>query len=756
MFALASQGVSARTNAFLTKAPGMKTGRKVLQPTVNTKAKDIVPLAASALPEGTVLFEDFEEWDGVTSNFVPEGWTVDNVVLPDGHPGWNVYPPDPFDPTNYPSNTYIFFLFEEPVDSRLISPEFEVSEGMVLSADIHNAGAYYFDIEAEMFTSIINHIEKRNDFIISVSNDGGKTWEPVHSMADELFSHDYKLAYEYYERMGWEKVQVDLSDYAGQKIQLCFQVVGNPDSNSAGVDNIRVGYPMVNVSYARPAGAFFYGLTEQDEAFPATIMVVPAHSPVNYINTSEATGKVDYTWSYDDEDVEAVTDGQDLTITYGTAGLADLHEAGKASTRGKDYDMPVLTATGKNLSESSYKLPGFLQVGGMATTNISFDNVPVRYDFGLSVADPYTEGTSTYADITVPYFGYNTESDRYWTTYTFDITNAEYDQNYRNDPNNKAELTHYANMYYTSEAPIVINGIRSNGYGYGTGFLGNMAGAEFKAEIYMMKDSFDEDGNWMGYEVPDTPDYTIPGTVTLMDRGGFNYLLSLNFVPEKPIVISSEVCPAYLVAITGFHDADHIEYFSPEMSLYDNPEGLVHGTYGIKITYEGFEVPLGWGYVFRHCMYNREPEGQQNRSFYILFDASYPWLERADKSDEPVDLSAGNAVEVPLNSYHEAENLTIEDVPAWLDAKITGQYDKTTLTLTPIAEGSSATITIKGHGVSKSIEVLGSSAVNDIIQDGGDDANATYYDLKGVRLNEPAKGQIVIKAGSKATKIAVK
>lgn len=761
--ALTSMGVNARTDAFLTKAPGLKLGRSVLQPNAASKLTgkqaDVKALsrAASNLPDGTVLYEDFEEWDGVTENFVPEGWTIDNVKLPAGHPGWKVYPPDILDPVNYPSKTYIFLFFEEPVDSRLISPEFEVTDGMVLSADIYNAGDYYYEIDAEMYTSVINSIEKRNDFIVNISTDGGTTWTPVHSMADDMLSEGYTLAFQYYERMGWEKVSVDLSEFAGQKIRVAFQVVGEPDSNSAGVDNIRVGYPTVNVSYMRPADALFYGLTNQDEAFPATIMVVPAHSPVTYVNSSEATGNIDYSWNYGSDDVEGSVEGGDLTATYGTSGLAELQEAGKATSQGKDFDMPVLTASGKNVSETTFKLPGYLQVGGVGQSTIVFDGTPYLYDFGLSVADPYTEGTSTYADITVPYFGYNVESDRYWTMYTFDLSYAEYQESFSNDPDNKAELTHYANMYYTSEAPIVINGIRSNGYGRGTGLMGNMNGAQLKAEIYLMKDAYDEFGNWMGYEMPETPTYSIPGTVKLIDRSASNYILIMNFVPEEPIVISGADCPAYVVAITGFHDADHIEYFSPELSLYDNPDGLIHGIYGTKIKYEGVELPLGWGYVFRHCMYNREPEGEQNRSFYIMFDGAYPWLERADKSDEAIDLSEGQAVTVDLNSYHHADNLTIEGVPSWLNAELTGRYDKTKLVLTPIAEGSTATITVKGHGVSKDIQVIGTSGLNDIVDDAGTDADAVYFDLKGVRVINPEKGQILIKKqGTKATKVAIR
>lgn len=749
--------VSAKTPAFK-DTPKTEFGRQNINPQAVGKKLANKPLKAAETPEGTVLYEDFEEWDGTDKNWQPEGWTFNHKKVQAGHPLWAPYAYDPYDPVNYPSTTYIFFSFTEPVDEWMISPEFEAKAGMSLMTDVYNAGSYYFDIDAEMFTSDINSIKKVNDFIIHITTDGGNTWTKLYSVADELMSHNYKKAYEYWDRHGWETVTLDLSDYVGKKAKIAFQIVGDPvnmnnpgeepTSEAAGVDNIRVGYPIVQVSYQKPLSSLYFGLNDDDLFVPGTIMVAPVFEPVTFTNTSSTPGAW-YTWSYEHTDGMLTSENQEeLVVTYKTN-----HE-NESTSRNNLYEMPVLTGAGDLFSDTSFSLPGFVQAGGRAEYEILYTDTDERevLQLGMSVADPVTEGTRTYADVTVPYFGYNNESDRYWTCRVFGINSNEYDKDYRGNDNEWSRLTHYGNFFYTSDAPLVIDGIRTNAYGRGFGPGGTMPNAKFKAEIYFINDQF---------EISETPNYSFElkgSDVKVYNRNATNHILYLNFKFDKPLVISSKDCQAFLVAISGFRDADNIDYFSPEMSQYDNPDGLGLGWYGLKTKWGGIELPLSWSAVANHTEEN-EPAGEQFISFYIMLDAYYPWLENKESADS-YDIAANKSVSLSFDSYHDGDSLEFEGLPSWLTASAEGRYDKTKVTFTALPtapESGSASVKVLSHGVSKVVKfTIGNSAINDII---GSDAEGPveFYNLNGVRVpaNKLEPGVYIKRQGNTSTKVLI-
>ena len=750
MIALTVAGTaSARQHDVFRKANSPLAGRTVVDPHFAQEryAKKSI-MKAQELPQGTVLYEDFEEWDG-TDAWTPEGWKFDHKVTPAGHPGWKVYPYDAYDPVNYPSNAYIYLFFEDTVDEWLISPEFVPDNGMVFSADCFNAGTYYYNIDAEMFTSNINSIEKVNDFIIHITTDGGKTWTPLYSIPDEMSKLGYTKAYEYWDRHGYETIVLSLDEYAGKTCQIAFQIVGEPESESAAVDNISVGYPKVDVSYSRPEGALFFGLTDTDLAVPGTFMVVPVHHPVTYPNTSAGRG-AEYFWSYEHTEGELTSSNKHLTVTYGTN-----HES-EYTSRNNVYSTPVLTGKADKMAETSFSLPGFVQAGGRGEYEIRYtDQVEGQPDsewlqLGLTVADPFLEGTSTCADITVPYFGYNQESDRYWTCKAFDITSQEYDKNYRGDKNNWSHLESYANFFYnTTGAPIVIEGIRTNGYGRGYGLNGTFSSdAEFTAEIYLIDDDF---------VVSETPAYskTIKGNqVKVINRNASNHILTFNFPFEEPVVINPEDCQAYLVAIRGFRDPDFVDYFSPELSAYDNPDGLALGWIGRVTCWGGFELPMSWTPIF-YTTEQIEPGGEQLRSFFIMLDAVYPWLE-AETTE--ADVKADAPTVIKLDSYYQGRQLTVEGLPSSLSAQLSGRYGDATLTLTALEDKvDPCQIVITGPGVRKAININGFVSGIDSVVDKEGNGPIEYYNLQGIRIAKPEKGQLLIKRqGNKTEKIIVK
>lgn len=719
--------------------------------------------------QSTVLFENFEEWDGNNQSWSPEGWTflhktvpTDKVPTSTGgtidHPGWRVYGPDPYDMVNYPSNTFIYFLYETPADEWFISPEFTVGESMVLQADIYNGGVYYFDYEVvdEWLDHTITNITKKSDFKVHISTDGGANWTEIFSMADDILARDIKQSHELSEIMGWETVTVDLKDYVGDTAKIAFQVVGSECGQSQGVDNILVGYPTIEVSYGRPDGALFYGVTHPDVNMFGSFMVVPVFEPVTFPNTSDNLFDVSYSWSYDHTDGTQTSTDDDLTVVYGTN-----HESEETS-RNNIYEMPTLTGSGELLTSTSFTAPGFVQAGGKGEYQATIHeddgtSYSVILDFGLLNACPFAEGTSTYADMTTPYFGYNNENDRYWSVYKF----PEYKFDYSIDwgaglpEQDWMTLERIGNIYYTSDAPLAINAIRLPAFGRGFGANGTFSrGTKLTAEIYLLGDDM---------KIPAEPEYTAVCTesdIDVFDRDATNHILHFNFQFDSPVVLSKKDGKAYLVAITGFNDAEHISYFSPEMTAVDNPDGLELGWYQTRLNWGGYEI-LQWNSVYDHMSktdsFGKTPEmpGEQKRTFCIQLDGAYAWL--VSDTDE-VTVNKDATVTVDLDSYYDGKDIEVEGLPAWLKATVSGRYGNAKLALTALETTNDvAEITLTAPGVSKKLTVTagtGSSAIGGIEADR--EGEAEYFNLQGVKVANPQPGQILIRiVDGKATKVVI-
>lgn len=654
------------------------------------------PIMKGDMPEGMVLYEDFEEWNGEDSQWLPEGWTRRHI-LPEGiEEAWAMYMPDG---EMLFSKSLVFpYLIKGEVDSWIITPEVTITDDMEVKWECLSAGSYYYDWEYLDFTTFeFSEMVIVNDFLVNISTDGGETWTLLKSIAEEYsdITNYFELLYDC---TGFKTFSVSLEDYVGKNVMIGFQVVGELEQ-SAVIDNVMIGRPQLELSYSKPEGSLWYGLTKYDVMLPASILTVPVFEPVTYYNTSE-NRNVTYSWTYDDTEGEGKTSDnqEELTIIYET------NYSTPSTTRNNIYDMPVLSGVSPTSSDTEFSYSNWVQAGNKAQWEIYYTDV-MEYetlDFGMTVADPRTEGTATYADIALPYFGYNQESDRFWTYYTF----GDY-----GDENNWAHLTHYADFFYAGDAPLVINGVHTNAYGKISPY------SIFFVDIYPIDENF---------EISDTPlasSICSGEDLIIFDRGGASDYISINFTFEEPVVISKDVTPYYIVAISGFNDPDNIDYFSPEMSDYSNPEGLALGWIGKELSFDGDLLPLSWSSVYSVV--------QDFVSFYIMLDATYPWLQAQDE----VIMESGSA-EVPLNSYYEGSELQIENLPSWLKADADGVYGDAKLSLTSTGStGDEAEITLKGYGVSKTIKVKmeGEGGVENLK---GDNNENVIYNLQGIRLND--------------------
>lgn len=670
----------------------------------NTLNPNLKPARVSTPPTGYSLFEDFQSWDGKDTNWLPDGWSVDRKVKEDGHTGWYPYKPDP----NYdliPSTCMVFNEFNSAVDEWLVAPRVKVEKGMELSFLTYNNTLYYLDFDYVDMANGFVYTEKKiaNDFRVNISTDGGKTWSVLKSLAQDAVDDPSDIYFELYYRMGLCNYNISLDDYAGQDVTIAFQVVGRKEGNAAFVDDVTIGLPPVKLKYSKPTGALWFGVSNNNEVLPASVLTVPVFAPLTFVNTSSNPGAT-YSWTYaDSRGNEFGSDEQkNLSVTYTTNHTTEL------DSRNNWQTMPVLYGQAPGMAPGQFTYDNWLQAGGRGEYEkyIVDEDASEIVQLGLTVADPWQEGTTTWADIALPYFGYNQESDRFWTDYTFGGDNG---------PTDYTHLEKIGNFFYSTDAPLVIDGVRLNAFGRITD------DAEFKAELYLLN---------KGYMIADKPYATAVckgDDIKVVDQSAFktNNDIYLNFKFDQPVVMSKDVAPYYIVFISGFRDEKNVDYFSPLMSEYSNPDNL----------------GLGWCWV-ETSFYGDTQQGQLPVanvtndilvSFYIMLDAQFPWLE-GDVTEHTTSADAPTTL--TLDSYH-GESLTVEGLPLWLNARVSGRYDKTQIEFTSTnPDEATATVTVKAPGVSKAITIKNtkSTGVAHITVD-ANDGTEILYNMAGQPVN---------------------
>lgn len=353
--------------------------------------------------------------------------------------------------------------------------------------------------------------------------------------------------------------------------------------------------PAAEPAYLLPYDALYYGFNPEGEMAAYTVAVVPTDVPVTFENITSGQD-MNYEWTYEDASGEKkVSNSRDLTVTYGLLpDAADFPEANR-------FAFPTLSASSDETSAASYTRQGFLQAGGGATVEGS--------NYGLCVIDPVTEGTALYImEDGMPLFGYNDQSDPYWSEYTFHEYYPDMDHS-----TNYVEHIRYGNFMYCPSEKFFVKEVHTIAYGKITDR------ANFEASIYLLNANF---------VVDDVPDFTSTSTkVTViptedpeMDMISIN--CRFNQVVELPVDIQEY--PFLMVAISGFHDPENVTYFSPLMSREENPAGLGMSWIQSHIVWgDEDQDALSWSPVANYT-------DDYRVGFYIMLDGAYTDSMEAD------------------------------------------------------------------------------------------------------------------------------
>lgn len=706
-----------------------------------------IPAKAQA-PEGYVLYESFEGWDGADINWTPDGWTVEMKGKVEKDESWKPSGQQSYYPAAADGEYYFMINYgSDTQDEWLISPFVDVPEGMNLYYWLYLQPAYLFVMDNDHIDwNAYEFINKEVAVTLQIwAQAEGEDWVMLRDYAE-----DYKdltlaeLASIY--PTGLEKNEVSLSDFYGKNTRVAFRYVGY-DGNFMFIDAIGIGYSTLDdVAYTSPADTQYWGLISSPdmEALSTPIAIFPVEQEICWEN-SDVMDDVTYTWIYGDPDDPEATlasdDPYELAVTYHP------DYSSEARTALNLYEAPVLRAEAPHTAPTEFQA-GYplLQAGGRPNVSSADGTViePTMMPFnlqqlglgGIRVTDDNIGGMA------IPVFGHDVNSDAYWLSYSFggDASDAA--------PTDYSHLIAICNLIFpTTEAPLVVNGL--NVYGFGL----ISPDAELKAGIYGIDENFST-----AYEsLTPIATATIKGSDIICQDPDFKSYMYLPFKFEEPAVVkATEEFPAYFVMFEGFN-SDKVEYFMPLQNQLPHPDYLC---LGYIINHIDLSAQTG-----RDAYYSTKPmcyikDGEYfdlYGAFAIGLDAEYPWLTTDCEGVE--FTNEVKEVEVALGSYYDSSALTVE-TPEGVTATVSGRYGKCVLTAA-MADASFADgdIIVSGPGVEITIPVKnGLSSGIKAINAANADIEAVY-DLSGRRViaSEATAGIYLVKYSDGTTrKLTVK
>ena len=719
------------SGVFVSESNGLKrlnvTGKNVTSLKKSLKS----PVLKSTTPDGYVLYESFENWDGDDYTWTPDGWSVDMRGDVDRNESWTPGSANPFLPGPSDGNYYYGINFSTGnQDEWLISPFVEVGEGMNLSYWLYLSPAFLFDLnDVDWDTmSFIGDPVVSATLQIWAQEEGGE-WVMLRDYFDEY--KEYTLAELFMmDPNGLEKNEVALTDFYGKKTRVAFRYVGT-DGNTMFIDAIGIGYPSLDdVSYMSPFETLYWGFerTPSLTGLAAAIAQYPVYAPLTWTNMS-GSETATYSWSYcDPETGDYVTsdDKYELSVTY----VPDYRT--EESKKNNFFYPPTLKAEAQHTTPGEYTAPYvYFQAGGKAertlNDNTEFEPTLLPFNYHELGVGMTTVSDDEVGDFSIPVFGHSVNTNKYWLNYSLG-GDEEIEGDY-------SHLLGVANLFIpSSEAPLVVNGVTVYGYGVISD------DAELKATIYGLNSEWSNDIET--FEVIATA--TITGADVLRQDPAKSYLcLPFDFA-EPAVVMATEEHPAYMIMLEGFN-SDKVEYFAPLQSAKDDPFGICNG-------YLLFHIDLS-NHNGRPAYYNVKPMVYKEygeyvdpaSSFAIGLSAEYPWLTTDCKGIKFAD--GETAVDVALGSYYDGSKLTVTS-PAGTTATVSGRYDECVLKveLNDAAVEVNGDVVVEGPGVKVTIPVSKETSGISAITNGASEVKAVY-DLAGrcVSGNKLTEGVYIVK-----------
>ena len=667
--------------------------------------------ASTTLPEGFSLIESFEGWDGQTSGWLPEGWTLRSEGSPEltDLESWGISGSNATFGISAPEGQYmmgISFATNEQ-DEWLETPTIEIAPNYELKFSAFIDPSFLFCLDNVDWDNMafIGEPTIAATLKVMVQPEGGQwteLWDavtPYLNMGLDEILYNHPAACRNY--------TISLSEYAGKKVKLAFRYVGI-DGNTMYLDATSVGLPALDeLHYSGPISTLYFGYGSAPgwDALNLPLALYPVFAPITWTNDSPYSNAT-YSWSYCDPASGAWTESTDeeLTVTY----VPDYST--ESSTRNNLFYPPILNGSKEGATPGEYQAPyQYFQAGGKAEIMLS-DGL---WNGGLlpfeqnSDEITFLSAEADFGELSTPITGYDKNTDKFWYSQTFPgETNPAYD----------AYVDGILNFVYPTDVPLVVEGANV----LARGLVSD--DALLTLTIYPLTEEY--------MPIMDSPLATATCSGAQMVKyNPVEFSLDFITVPFKfdtPAVLDNSV-PGYIVLLTGFH-SDKVEYFAPMQSLKPH-ETLCHGYLYKKIKYDSDEYRAS----FSPLANITGPEGPCYNAFCINLDASYGWLRT---ETEEADLTSGKPVQIALDSYRPGEELSFSGHDG-ITATATGRYGETVLSIAPKGETvANGTLVVSAPGHKLEIRIKGDNAgVESIVTPGAEIEGV--YTLAGVRLAGP-------------------
>ena len=268
------------------------------------------------------------------------------------------------------------------IDEWLVTPTVHVEEGMILRYLIDCEPLWMYSTDNVDWDTMSYIGEKTQVYTIkiNISEDGGNTWTTL----DDLAQRPGFLAMGFEEAMYYDNSLapqiIDLSDYAGKDVKICFEYVGT-DGQLQSIDCVSVGYPALNAAYYYPFETLCFGTDPNLTQWALDVAMLPVYSPLTWMNASDGNpDNTTYTWSYMAADNSQLTStDEELTETYRTDYTSEF------TTRNNMYTAPVLRAEAPNAAPGEFSLYNYFQTGGKPEASLKDEQGNAAlYNLGLT------------------------------------------------------------------------------------------------------------------------------------------------------------------------------------------------------------------------------------------------------------------------------------------------------------------------------------------------------------------------------------
>ncbi len=565
-------------------------------------------VAGDSQKKGYVLYENFSGWNGVSKKWVPEGWSVEHKGKCSSSYTWQPLKPTPYTYPTIADGEYCYYInyADKEQDEWMISPEFTPENNMELSYYITMNLVYLYSTKNLDWFHQTYDGDKITVYTVQVLiQEEGGDWEILYDYAEAYKDYSFRELIDASNISALQKQTIDLSEYGGKNVKIAFRYLG-VDGDAILIDAIGVGYPTLdNVWYMEPTNSLYWGFSRNSEFWemPVDIAFYPANTPITWQNMSDEDAT--YSWQYPEQnatDYATSDDPYELSVSY------------KAEEQGltpKLYDTPILTAVAPERIDAIYRSPvPYFQIGGKPSYTEEGDQIdftlfqfPINHlDAGfIDVMDPKQGALS------VPVFGYNEFSDKYWLDYSL---NGEEPME-----GNFSHLIGIGNVYFASEeAPLIVNGMSV----YGWGRIWD--DAELTATIYALDSELHTD--YDTFTVIARTSITGKEVQALDKKEAKDYIYLPFHFDEPAIVQASEEHPAFLFMLEGFN-SEKVDYFAPLNSHRPNVIGYPAGYMLHEINLQG-HIENGTYKSLKTMQYMEEGEYYSHSgTFAIGLDAEY-------------------------------------------------------------------------------------------------------------------------------------